>query len=182
MMAMVRDEHALIINYLKAQMAAEQRRDQAEDAATARAAEEARATADAKLADALFASQTQTIAQQNAPAAASLPKVASVHRERPSSSPLRRTLRLLLRKQIRLRTRRSWHLAKRTTRIRCSPIRLSPKRSISRTMWLPRRGTSFRSLAECSPRSATASAARCPGIANSTPRPEPKPRAGDGVE
>ena len=64
MMAMVRDEHALIINYLKAQMAAEQRRDQAEDAATARAAEEARATADAKLADALFASQTQTIAQQ----------------------------------------------------------------------------------------------------------------------
>ena len=54
---MVRDEHALIMNYLKAQMAAEQRRDQAEDAATARAAEEARAAADAKLADALFASQ-----------------------------------------------------------------------------------------------------------------------------
>ena len=177
MMAMVRDEHALIINYLKAQMAAEQRRDQAEDAATARAAEEARATADAKLADALFASQTQTIAQQSAPAAAPLSrKWRRCIAERPSSSPLRRTLRLLLRKQIRLRTRRSWHLAKRTTRTRCSPIRLSPRRSISRTMWLPRRGTSFRSLAECSPRSATASAARCPGIANSTPRPEPKPR------
>jgi hypothetical protein len=83
MMAMVRDEHALIINYLKAQTAAEQRRDQAEDAATARAAEEARATADAKLADALFASQTQKIAQQSAPAAAPLPKVASVHRRAP---------------------------------------------------------------------------------------------------
>ena len=65
MMAMVRDEHALIINYLKVQMAAEQRRDQAEDAATARAAQEARAAADAKLADALFASQT--VAQQSAP-------------------------------------------------------------------------------------------------------------------
>ncbi len=90
MMAMVRDEHALIINYLKAQMAAEQRRDQAEDAATARAAEEARAAADAKLADALFASQTQTsqtqtTAQQNVPAAASaLPKVASAHRRAPA--------------------------------------------------------------------------------------------------
>ena len=35
---MVRDEHAEIINYLKAQMAAEKSRDQAEDAATARAA------------------------------------------------------------------------------------------------------------------------------------------------
>ncbi len=62
MMAMVRDEHALIINYLKTQMAAEQRRDQAEDAATARAAEEARAAADAKLADALFGSQTMASA------------------------------------------------------------------------------------------------------------------------
>ena len=85
MMAMVRDEHALIINYLKAQMAAEQRRDQAEDAATARATEEARAAADAKLADALFASQTQAMAQQNAPAAApALPKAASVHRRAPA--------------------------------------------------------------------------------------------------
>jgi len=85
MMAMVRDEHALIINYLNAQMAAEQRRDQAEDAATARAAEEARAAADAKLADALFASQTQTMAQQNVPAAApALPKVASAHRRAPA--------------------------------------------------------------------------------------------------
>ena len=85
MMAMVRDEHALIINYLKAQMAAEQRRDQADDAATARAAEEARAAADAKLADALIASQTQAMAQQSAPAAApALPKVASAHRRTPA--------------------------------------------------------------------------------------------------
>ncbi len=82
MMAMVRDEHALIINYLKAQMAAEQRRDQAEDAATARAAEEARAAADAKLADSLIASQTQAMAQQSAPAVATaLPKVASARRK-----------------------------------------------------------------------------------------------------
>jgi hypothetical protein len=82
MMAMVRDEHALIINYLMAQMAAEQRRDQAEDAATARAAEEARAVADAKLADALFASQT--LAQQSASAAAAPSKVAAAHRKAPA--------------------------------------------------------------------------------------------------
>jgi hypothetical protein len=83
MMAMVRDEHALIINYLKTQMAAEQRRDQAEDAATARAAEEARAAADAKLGDALFASQT--MAQQSAPTAAPAPpKVASARRKAPA--------------------------------------------------------------------------------------------------
>jgi hypothetical protein len=81
MMAMVRDEHALIINYLKVQMAAEQRRDQAEDAATARAAEEARVAADAKLADALIASQT--LAQQSAPAAAP-PKVGPAHRKAPA--------------------------------------------------------------------------------------------------
>ncbi|MFZ3310886.1 MAG: hypothetical protein WA280_16110, partial [Xanthobacteraceae bacterium] len=36
MMAMVRDEHALMMDYLKAQVAAEQRRHAAEDAATAR--------------------------------------------------------------------------------------------------------------------------------------------------
>lgn len=83
MMAMVRDEHALIINYLKAQMAAEQRRDQAEDAATAHAAEEAHAAADAKLADALFASQT--MAQQSAAVPAPAPaKVALAHRRAPA--------------------------------------------------------------------------------------------------
>jgi hypothetical protein len=81
MMAMVRDEHALIINYLKVQMAAEQRRDQTEDAATARAVQEARAAADAKLADALFASQT--VAQESAPAAAPS-KVSPAHRKAPA--------------------------------------------------------------------------------------------------
>ena len=81
MMAMVRDEHALIINYLKAQMAAEQRRDQAEDAATARAAEEARAAADAKLADALFASQAT--AQQSVVTPA-LAKAAPARRKAPA--------------------------------------------------------------------------------------------------
>ena len=107
MMAMVRDEHALIINYLKAQMAAEQRRDQAEDAATARAAEEARAAADAKLADALFASQTQIA---SSPAKRSGRGIGSPESRvgAPQSacrrSPPRRMLRLLLRKQIRLRT------------------------------------------------------------------------------
>ena len=90
MMAMVRDEHALIIDYLKTQMAAEQRRDQAEDAATARAAEEARAAADAKLADALFGSQT--MAQQSAPAAAPAPpKVGPAHRKTPAVARRRAT-------------------------------------------------------------------------------------------
>jgi hypothetical protein len=83
MMAMVRDEHALIINYLKTQMAAEQRRDQAEDAATARAAQQARAAADAKLADALFGSQT--MAQQSAATAAPAPlKIGPAHRKAPA--------------------------------------------------------------------------------------------------
>ncbi len=76
MMAMVRDEHALIMNYLKTQMAAEKRRDLAEDADTARAAAEARAAADAKLADVLFASQAT--AQQSA-ASAVPPKAAHAH-------------------------------------------------------------------------------------------------------
>jgi len=57
MVAMVRDEHALIMNYLKAQMTAEKSRDLAEDAAAARAAADAQAAADAKLADAVLASQ-----------------------------------------------------------------------------------------------------------------------------
>jgi hypothetical protein len=57
MVAMVRDEHALIVNYLKAQMAAEKSRDVADDAAAARAAADAQTAADAKLADALRASQ-----------------------------------------------------------------------------------------------------------------------------
>jgi hypothetical protein len=58
MVAMVRDEHALIVNYLKAQLAAETSRDRAADAAAARAAAQARAAEDAKLADAVMASQT----------------------------------------------------------------------------------------------------------------------------
>ncbi|HUI15229.1 MAG TPA: hypothetical protein VL048_17365 [Xanthobacteraceae bacterium] len=81
MMAMVRDEHALIINYLKAQMAAERRRDQAEDAANARAVAEARATADAKLADALFASQA--MAAQNAVSAAPAKAAPARHKAPP---------------------------------------------------------------------------------------------------
>ena len=180
MMAMVRDEHALIINYLKAQMAAEQRRDQAEDAATARAAEEARAAADAKLADALFASQTQTMAQQSAPAAApALPKVASAHRKAPAVLAAAPHAPLAIAEAdppANDAQRRLSRLAKRASRTCCSPIRLSPRRSISRTTLSPRRGTSFRSLAECSLRSAIASAARCPGIANSTLRLESKPQ------
>ena len=148
MMAMVRDEHALIINYLKAQMAAEQRRDQAEDAATARAAEEARAAADAKLADSLIASQTQAMAQQSAPAVATaLPKVASARRKASAVSAAEPQRRSQLRKQIRLRRtmpqRRLWRLARRASRTCSWLIRLSPKRSISRTTSSPQRGTSF---------------------------------------
>lgn len=56
MMAMIRDEHAEIMSYLKAQMTAEKNRDLAEDAASARAASDARAAADARLAEALSAS------------------------------------------------------------------------------------------------------------------------------
>ena len=83
MMAMVRDEHALIMNYLKAQMAAEQRRDLTEDADSARAAAEAHAAAGVKLADALFASQAT--AQQGAVAAAP-PKAAPAH-AKPHAAP-----------------------------------------------------------------------------------------------
>jgi hypothetical protein len=78
MMAMVRDEHALIMNYLKAQTAAEERRNAVEDAASAHAAADARATADAKLANALTASQT---AERASAAPVGPVKVASVHRK-----------------------------------------------------------------------------------------------------
>jgi hypothetical protein len=46
MMAMVRDEHAMMMDYLKSQMTAEQKRDAAEDAAAARAEADAKAAAD----------------------------------------------------------------------------------------------------------------------------------------
>lgn len=83
MMAMVRDEHALIMNYLKAQMTAERRRNEAEDAATARAAAKARAMADAKLADAMFASQA-TAAQNTAVAISTAAKPAAARRKAPA--------------------------------------------------------------------------------------------------
>ena len=89
MMAMVRDEHALIINYLKAQMAAEQRRDQAEDAATARAAAGGPRGGGrqiggrlVRLADAW--PRRADDAQQSPAAASALPKVASAHRKAPA--------------------------------------------------------------------------------------------------
>jgi len=82
MMAMIRDEHALITDYLKAQLAAEKRRDAAEDAANARAAAAAHAAADAKLADAMVASQT---AERTGAAPVAAAKVASVHRKPPAA-------------------------------------------------------------------------------------------------
>lgn len=88
MMAMVRDEHALIMSYLKAQTAAEQRRDAAEDAATARAVAQAHAAADAKLADALMVSQEAQRAsvQPVTVAPVTVAKVVpSVHRKPPAS-------------------------------------------------------------------------------------------------
>jgi hypothetical protein len=83
MMAMVRDEHALIMNYLKAQTAAEQRRDAAEDAATAHAVAQAHASADAKLADALMVSQEAQRASVQPVTVAKV--VPSVHRKPPAS-------------------------------------------------------------------------------------------------
>jgi hypothetical protein len=51
MMAMVRDEHAMIMTYLDRQIAAERNRDVAADADSARAAADAKAAAEAKAAD-----------------------------------------------------------------------------------------------------------------------------------
>ncbi len=79
MMAMVRDEHALIMDYLKAQVVAEKRRHAAEDAATARAEAQAHAAADTKLADALMASQAAERA--SAPVVAAAKPAPSVHRK-----------------------------------------------------------------------------------------------------
>jgi hypothetical protein len=64
-MARLRDEHAMIMDYLKTQMVAEQSRDVAEDAATARAA------ADAKLANARLAAEV--LAQLGATTAVAKP-------------------------------------------------------------------------------------------------------------
>jgi len=75
MMAMVRDEHALIMDYLKAQVAAEKRRDAAEDAASARAEAQAQAAANAKLADALLATQAAARASLQVAAAKPAPPV-----------------------------------------------------------------------------------------------------------
>jgi uncharacterized protein len=83
MMAMVRDEHALIMDYLKAQMVAEKRRDAAEDAATAHAVAQSQASADAKLADALMMSQEAQRA--NLQPATTAKVVASVRRKPPAS-------------------------------------------------------------------------------------------------
>ena len=71
-MAMIRDEHAEIMDYLKAQVAAERSRNLAADAETARAAADSRAAADAKLADALIAAHAA--AQQST---AVTPKIAA---------------------------------------------------------------------------------------------------------
>lgn len=57
MMALVRDEHAMIVDYLKTQMAAERSRVAVEDAALARAQEDSK-LAEAKLADAKTAGPT----------------------------------------------------------------------------------------------------------------------------
>jgi hypothetical protein len=59
MMAMVRDEHAMIMGYLKSQMAAQQTEHAAEDAATARATADAK-VADTKVADIKSATATAT--------------------------------------------------------------------------------------------------------------------------
>ncbi len=55
MVQLVRDEHAMIVDYLKTQMAEQQSRHAAEDQATARAVADAKATVEAKLAAAATA-------------------------------------------------------------------------------------------------------------------------------
>ena len=74
MMAMVRDEHALIMNYLNSQIAAERSRDVAQDADSARAA------ADAKAADQVLAAAapTQRSAASSVPAKAAHGKAPTV--------------------------------------------------------------------------------------------------------
>jgi hypothetical protein len=79
MMAMVRDEHAMMMDYLKSQMAAEQNRAAAEDAA-ARAAAEDKTTDDNKTADAVSDPParrvTAAVGTKSAPAHAKAPVVA----------------------------------------------------------------------------------------------------------
>jgi hypothetical protein len=72
MMALVRDEHAMIIDYLKTQMAAEKSRVAGEDADLARAQEDAKLV-DAKLADAKPAVVAPVIAAFDAKAADTKP-------------------------------------------------------------------------------------------------------------
>jgi hypothetical protein len=67
MMALVRDEHAAIIDYLKAQMAAEKSRVAVEDAALARAEEDSR-IAEAKAADAKAAGPAVALLDNSKPA------------------------------------------------------------------------------------------------------------------
>lgn len=57
MMQIVRDEHAMIVDYLKTQMAAQQNRHAIEDEETARAVADAKAAADAKLAASMAATR-----------------------------------------------------------------------------------------------------------------------------
>jgi hypothetical protein len=82
MMALVRDEHAMIIDYLKTQMAARQNRLDAEDADAARATADAKAAAEAKAADARFAAEAATRRSATilvgAKAVAARPKAAAV--------------------------------------------------------------------------------------------------------
>lgn len=73
MVAMVRDEHTLLMNYLQSQIAAQRSRHAAEDAASARAVAEAKAAAEIKAAE--IAASADAAAQRNVTVAA----VKSVH-------------------------------------------------------------------------------------------------------
>jgi hypothetical protein len=76
MMAMVRDEHAMIMDYLDNEIAAQRRRDAAADADTARAAADAKAAADAMLAASAAAQRGAAAPVAAKPAHAKVPVAA----------------------------------------------------------------------------------------------------------
>ena len=82
MMALVRDEHAMIINYLKTQMAAEKSRAAAEDADLARA-QEASKLADAKSVDNKPPAAPVIAALDTKPAADNAPRRGAAHATKP---------------------------------------------------------------------------------------------------
>src|SRR5579885_2050478 len=153
MMALVRDEHAMITDYLKSQMAAEKSRVAKQDADLARAAEDARLAED-KAADSKPAVDIRAAVEVGPRHSRPPPRrnrwciAPSRWRRRPQwQRPVRPWLS---RRPIRAPTARR-------LRIEPIPIRFSPRPSSLRTACSRRHATSSRQSATCSPRSATSS-------------------------